>query len=120
MDRMFDLCVYLLLAALLLFGIKKNRDMTADAFLQKLNALRGIFAVEIVVGHTIRFEVTWLYPLGKFMIISVAFFFFVSAFGMAYSFKMRGGGSLFERLFARKGAVAPLTGDRYLCVGSIA
>lgn len=37
----------------------------------------------------IRYDKTILYPLGKFMIISVAFFFFVSAFGLSYSFRVK-------------------------------
>lgn len=43
--------------------------------LKRLNSMRGIFAIEIVIGHVIRYENTILYPLGKFMIISVAFSF---------------------------------------------
>lgn len=54
-----------------------------------MNALRGIFAIEIVIGHVVRYENTWLYPFGKFMIISVAFFFFVSAFGMVSPIRNR-------------------------------
>lgn len=55
----------------------------------RLNSLRGIFAMEIVVGHVIRYDRTLLYPMGKFMIIAVAYFFFVSAFGMARSFQRK-------------------------------
>ena len=38
------------------------------------------------IGHVVRYEHTILFSLGKFMICSVAFFYFVSAFGMAVSF----------------------------------
>lgn len=82
----FDLMVYAIFAVICLFQIQLDQTQDERAYLSKLNGLRGIFAIEIVVGHVIRFDSTYLYPLGKFMIISVAFFFFVSGFGMVYSF----------------------------------
>lgn len=63
--------------------MNENREKT----LKQLNALRGLFALEIIIGHSIRYEIGILYPLGKFMICSVAFFFFVSAYGMVISFQ---------------------------------
>lgn len=86
MDRLFDLGIYILFAAVCLKGLRLEQARTAEEYLKRLNALRGIFALEIVVGHVVRYDATLLYPMGKFMIISVAFFFFVSAFGMVHSF----------------------------------
>lgn len=56
-----------------------------DRYFLRLNSLRGIFAFEIVIGHVVRSEDTGLFLFGKFMIISVAFFFFVSGMGLTMS-----------------------------------
>lgn len=86
---MIDTCIYcaiiILFAFLLLYGVKKERIEQEKEVLSRLNALRGVFAIEVAIGHVFRYEITLLYPFGKFMIISVAFFFFISAFGMSYS-----------------------------------
>ncbi len=79
----------MIFALLLLVGIKCEPIQKDNECLARLNALRGIFAIEIVVGHVVRYERTLLYPLGKFMIISVAFFFFVSAYGMRRSLRQK-------------------------------
>ncbi|MBO5057642.1 MAG: acyltransferase family protein [Lachnospiraceae bacterium] len=87
----YSLVVWTLFLLISLCGIHyKHADKKEDYFL-RLNSFRGIFALEIVIGHVIRYEATLLYPLGKFMIISVAFFFFVSAFGMVKSFHQKEG-----------------------------
>ena len=83
---MTGILVYAVFAFLLLFRIKAHPFCAEPAFFSGFNRLRGLFALEIVVGHVVRYENSLLYPLGKFMIISVAFFFFVSAYGMARSF----------------------------------
>ena len=57
--------------------------------LKSLNTLRGLFALEIIIGHVVRHENTPLSLLGKFMICSVAYFFFVSAFGLVESYKRK-------------------------------
>lgn len=87
----FSLCVLLLFALIVFWNYKKHSqsDMTREDYLQNLNNLRGIFALEIVIGHVIRYEHSLLYPMGKFMICSVAFFFFMSSFGMALSFEKK-------------------------------
>ena len=60
---------------LILFpGTEKVKTQGKQELLGRYNMLRGIFALEIIVGHIIRFERTPLYLLGKVMIISVAFF----------------------------------------------
>jgi hypothetical protein len=81
--------VLLLFAAILFVGAKRDNTSGRKNLLKRFNLLRGFFAVEIIVGHTIRYESTILYPLGKFMIVSVAFFFFVSAVGMVSSFETK-------------------------------
>lgn len=50
-----------------------------------MNEMRGLFALEVILGHVFRWENCFLTPLGKFMICSVAFFFFVSGFTMTES-----------------------------------
>lgn len=57
--------------------------------LRQINCLRGLFALEIVVGHVGRYEAGALYWLGKFMVCSVAVFFFVSSYGMVLSQKKK-------------------------------
>lgn len=84
----FDLLIYGLLLLLLLWNGKPGKYADdKKQVLENLNALRGIFAVEIIIGHGIRYEQSVLYPLGKFMICSVAFFFFISAMGLTISFQ---------------------------------
>lgn len=83
---LFSLFIYALFAFLLFYGIRFQKNDSEPVYFQSFNALRGLFALEIVVGHVIRYESTLLYPLGKFMIISVAFFFFVSGWGLCRSF----------------------------------
>lgn len=84
----YSLFIILLLCCLLLWNCKKRNveTLSREYCLQNLNNLRGLFALEIVMGHVVRYENTILLPLGKFMICSVAFFYFVSAFGMTVSF----------------------------------
>ena len=86
---LFSVFILILIACLILWGCKTRKQpntLSRENCLQNLNDLRGLFALEIVIGHVVRYEHTILFPLGKFMICSVAFFYFVSAFGMAVSF----------------------------------
>lgn len=87
----FSLCILLFFALTVFWKVEKNlpQNISRDSYLQNLNNLRGVFALEIVIGHVVRYERTILYPMGKFMICSVAFFFFVSAYGMAVSFEKK-------------------------------
>lgn len=82
----FSFFIYALFAFLLLYGIRLAPNSSEPIYFHNFNSLRGIFALEIVVGHVIRYESTLLYPMGKFMIISVAFFFFMSGWGLRRSF----------------------------------
>lgn len=83
-----DLLIYVCFLLLLLWNVRRDKYIDdKKQVLENLNALRGIFALEIIVGHAIRYENSILYPLGKFMICGVAFFFFVSAMGLSISFQ---------------------------------
>ena len=63
----------------------------SETKLSQLNQLRGLFALEIIIGHVGRNTNGILLPFGRFMICSVAFFFFVSAYGMVLSCRKREG-----------------------------
>lgn len=59
--------------------------------LERLNQLRGLFAIEIVIGHVgNQYPQSQLYLFGKFMIISVGFFFFISGYGVEKNFLKNG------------------------------
>lgn len=83
--------VYLSFAALVLYGIQIRGTLAEGKYpTGEMNLLRGLFALEIIVGHCVRQETGLLLPLGKFMIVSVAFYFFVSGYGLARSFSKKG------------------------------
>ena len=82
--------VYIAFLLLAVFGIKKREALPDETdALKELNSLRGVFALEVIIGHVVRYENCLLFPFGKFMIVSVAFFFFVSGFGLAHSLKCK-------------------------------
>lgn len=84
---LYPILVYVIFLILIFGGMKKQAADSRREYLARLNSMRGLFAIEIVIGHVIRYDNTILYPFGKAMIISVAFFFFISAFGMVVSFQ---------------------------------
>lgn len=90
-NMIYAMIVWAIFLLIALFGIQYKYADGKEDLLVRLNSFRGIFALEIVIGHVIRYEATILYPLGKFMIVSVAFFFFVSAFGMVKSYQQKEG-----------------------------
>lgn len=85
-NKLFDLAVYACFLCLCLIGVRKSSGDSEQDYLTRFNALRGIFALEIVLGHAVRHADSYLWPFGRFMMISVGFFFFVSAFGMVHSY----------------------------------
>lgn len=89
--KLLSAFIYMLLAFLLIYKLQYQHAESEEEYFQNFNSLRGLFAVEIVIGHVIRYENTWLYPLGKFMLVSVAFFFFVSGWGLCRSFHQKKG-----------------------------
>lgn len=87
--NLFSVMIYVFFAMLLLWGSRPAKVEREEDYFSNFNSLRGLFAIEIVIGHVIRYESGLLYPLGKFMIISVAYFFFVSAYGLTRSFHLK-------------------------------
>lgn len=79
-DIIFSIFILAIFYFIIFYNTKRSPVSGRDDLLKRLNSMRGIFAVEIVIGHVVRYENTILYPLGKFMIISVAFFFFCFSF----------------------------------------
>lgn len=86
MNLFFCLVIYIFLASIMLFQIKRVDIQKKDDMFYSLNSLRGIFALEIVIGHCVRYESCLLTPLGNFMLISVGYFFFISGYGLARSY----------------------------------
>lgn len=56
---------------------------------QRLNKLRGIFALIVVLGHAVRYESCLLSPFGNFMLICVGFFFYISGMGLSISYNTK-------------------------------
>lgn len=72
----------------LLAGCRAGPCLDRDDAVQRLNGLRGFFAVEIVAGHAGYFSGNvLLYMLGESMLIGVAYFFFVSGLGLARAYE---------------------------------
>ena len=87
----FCIATYIFLVFILLFQAKRTGIQKNDDLFFSLNSLRGIFALEIVIGHCVRYESCPLTPLGNFMLISVGYFFFVSGYGLARSYHTKPG-----------------------------
>lgn len=87
MEHLVSVLIYILFICILLVRVEyvHNINVKEKEMLGYFNNLRGIFALEIIIGHVIRTEKTLLYPFGIFMIVSVAFFFFVSGYGLTIS-----------------------------------
>lgn len=85
-DFIFSIVVLFIFLFICLLGIKKQNGLPNNT-LDKFNSIRGIFALNILLGHVVQYENSLAQILSKFMIASVGFFFFVSAFSMSSSFK---------------------------------
>ena len=69
------------------WGIAKRNICDGSELLKRLNLLRGLFAIEILIGHVgNQAPQSILYPFAKFMIIAVGFFFFISGYGIESNF----------------------------------
>lgn len=87
---LFSIIVYLLLAALLLAGLRRRVPDAGQPYpTADCNALRGFFALTILIGHCTRDVGGLLAPLGKTMILAVSFYFFMSGYGLARSYARR-------------------------------
>lgn len=91
MDLIYSGVVLILFAALALVGIKKKGVTSDTELLSRYNNLRTFFAMEIIIGHSIKNFHTPLALFENFLCISVAFFFFVSAYGLALSYDEKEG-----------------------------
>lgn len=83
--------IYIAFIFIFIFQLKKDSLTDHNDFSSRINSLRGLFALEIVLGHCTRYDGTILSPFGNFMLISVGFFFFISGFGLAQSFHNKPG-----------------------------
>lgn len=86
MEIILSVIVYLLFCLIFLFGINREEIWSRDECYKRLNSMRGIMALEIIIGHVVRYEHSYLVPFGKFMLVAVGFFFFVSGWGLCRSF----------------------------------
>ena len=91
MEIILSFFVYAIFASIFLVGIKKDRSLSGEECYKHLNGMRGIMALEIIIGHVVRYEHTYLFPFGKFMLVGVGFFFFVSGWGLCRSFHEKQG-----------------------------
>ena len=53
---LYCILIYAIFAFLLLFRVKAHPFCAEPAFFSGFNRLRGLFALEIVVGHVVRYE----------------------------------------------------------------
>lgn len=88
------LIIYVILIVISCLGLKINRTKDRSDFIEEshknANYLRGIFAIIIVLGHTtLIFDKVpiVLMPLNKISTLCVGYFFAMSGYGLAYSFK---------------------------------
>lgn len=88
-DLFYTIFIFIILVAITLCGARHRKCIDIRDSISRVNMFRGVFALEIVIGHIVRYENTLLKLLGNFMIISVAYFFFVSAIGMVNSYKSK-------------------------------
>lgn len=91
MEILLQLLIYLMFIMIFCCGIRKGELVSKDECYKRLNTMRGIMALEIIIGHVVRYENSILLPLGKFMLVGVAFFFFVSGWGLCKSYHEKSG-----------------------------
>lgn len=83
---LLQILVYLIFIMIFCVGIRKEHSLSEHECYKRLNSMRGIMALEIIIGHVVRYENSILLPFGKFMLIGVAFFFFVSGWGLCKAY----------------------------------
>lgn len=76
------------IVGILVWGGKTDRLNISEktGYLSRLNSLRGLFALDILIGHVAGHNMYPLMPFEKFSIVSVAGFFFLSGAGLADSY----------------------------------
>ena len=75
----FLICVY---------KIQSDKSISIEKIQQNMNALRGLFAIVILIGHTtmnFQYLPLLLPPFSKINTLCVGFFFVMSGYGLAYS-----------------------------------
>lgn len=83
--------VYIFFAVLVLYGIRKDKIdiLHKELYFNRLNSLRGLLALDIIIGHAAGHNMLPLMPFEKFSIVSVAAFFFLSGSGLANSYQKK-------------------------------
>jgi len=85
----FCLIIYIVFFLVTTYKANYCKVTSKSAFLGRLNSLRGIFAIEIIIGHCVRYDSSILSPFGHFMLVSVGFFFFASGMGLTLSYESK-------------------------------
>lgn len=84
--------ILILWAALILYGIGRNKEGTPPLELNRTIVLRGICAIEIVIGHIgLLTGNILLYPNRKAGILFVGIFLMLSGYGLAYGYEHKQG-----------------------------
>lgn len=91
MDLLYAFIILLFFGTVILSGIRKDKLQEDGDLLGRYNRLRGLFAFEIIIGHCVQGEHSYLFLFENFLCLSVAFFFFVSAYGMTLSYTNKQG-----------------------------
>lgn len=72
--------------------MKRIMQIDKQTIIARINALRGLFALMIVLGHcSMNFEkeLLWLMLIHRFNMVSVCFFFMVSGLSLSYNFERK-------------------------------
>ena len=87
MNIFWDMSILLTLGIMLIVGVKRI-ESDKEQVLTRLNALRGWIAIVIIVGHVVADYNNSILSivLSRTQFILVAFFFFVSSYGLTKSF----------------------------------
>lgn len=78
--------VYIGFFLIIFYGVKQEKITERDDYLRRINLLRGLFALDIIIGHVAGQNMLPLMPFEKFSIISVSAFFFLSGSGLTNSY----------------------------------
>lgn len=87
MEKYIIYMTYIFFVMVAAWGIKKEKiGIQKEEYFSRLNLFRGIFALDIIIGHVAGQNMLPLMPFEKFSIVSVAGFFFLSGCGLSNSF----------------------------------
>lgn len=90
---MVEIIIYFLFILLIFVGISRKSAINGNILPKESTLyLRGLFAIEILVGHIGQItENLFLLPFEKAMICSVGMFFLFSGYGLSYSYQTKEG-----------------------------